>query len=167
MPSSTKPSNSPSLSLAVATPTDAPLLAPLFFHSFHDHPYFRAMMPETHAALSAWETSAQFAINDPNTIVLKVVDHNNDDKVVSFGQWILPKPADAENQHYQPGEEEGRWGDVPKHCDEELANALFGAFAENRREMMRKRRHYCKLKYFVSEAFSLCLLWITLADGDI
>lgn len=38
-----------------------------------------------------------------------------------------------EEEDKQPlGEEKGRWVDFLSHCDEELADTLFGAFAENR-----------------------------------
>ena len=131
----------PHLVLSEATLSDASAIAPLFFRSFHDQPYFRAMMPKTPACVESWKTATKIALDDPYTRVLKVTDEKTGE-IVSSGRWIFPR---EELDTHQPGEEEDRWGDLPEQCDEELANALFGAFAENRRGFMGDRRHYCAL----------------------
>jgi hypothetical protein len=138
--SNSKRTINPFLSLSLATLADADEIAPVFFSGFHEKEYFRAMMPQTPDSVAAIARAIVFAMKDPYTRVLKVTDQSTG-RIVGSGQWILPK---KEGDNAQPGTEKGRWADFPAYCDEELAHALFGAFAENRHEMMKDEMHYCK-----------------------
>jgi hypothetical protein len=100
------------------------------------------MMPETPGSVTTIIRAIISAMKNPYTCVLKVTDQTTE-RIMSSGHWILPK---NEGDEKQPREEDERWVDFPEHCDEELANALFGAFAQKRHEMMGHRRHYCELR---------------------
>lgn len=135
----------PQLVLEEATHADADELAPLFAAAFHDGDdiaakYFQKMCPLNDATTDGWIKSTHFGLDDPYTIFLKVTDKNTG-KIVAYGRWLKPKKDEDKDQ---PGNEEGRWDDVAAVCDEETANALFGAFHQNRHEMMGDRKHYCK-----------------------
>lgn len=131
------------LRLAYATPEDAEAIAPLFALSFHDHAYFRRMLPDSPESRLAWADVFRFACKDPYTICLKVTDEKTD-KIVSHGRWVEPK---KQVEDEQPGHEEERWSALDPYLDAETADALFGAFAKNRQEKMEERRHYCKSGY--------------------
>ena len=136
MPSSINPD----FVLEKATIGDAGSIAQIFFSAFHSEPFFVEMCPKTPDSMASWERSLIFAINDCKTHVLKVTDKRTG-KIICSGQWIDPKKDD---EITQPGNEEGRWADLPAHCDEELANSLFGSFHENRSIMMGNRPHFCE-----------------------
>lgn len=131
------------LKLEYATPEDAEAIAPLFALSFHDHAYFRRMLPDTIESRIAWADVFRFACQDPYTICLKVTDEETG-KMVSHGRWVKPK---KQVEDEQPGHEEERWSALDPYFDAETADALFGAFAKNRQEMMEERKHYCKSDY--------------------
>ncbi|KAH0266743.1 acyl-CoA N-acyltransferase, partial [Aureobasidium melanogenum] len=126
------------LILEYARAEDAEVIAPLFALSFHDHAYFRRMLPDTTESRSAWAEVFRSACKDPHTICLKVTDEKRG-KIVSHGRWVKPKKHVEDEQ---PGHEEERWSALDPHSDAETAEALFGAFARNRQEMMGERRHY-------------------------
>lgn len=133
------------LVLDYATEADAYGCGKTFFEAFHDHPYFRRMMPDTSQARDVWSNATRFVVNDANTIVLKVTDQKTG-QIISHGRWVKPKKKEAEQQ---PGHEAERWSDAfMTFCDEETATALFGAFERNRGEMMGDRPHYCKTPAF-------------------
>jgi hypothetical protein len=131
------------LTLEYATVEDAEAIAPLFSLSFHDHAYFRRMVPDTVESRSAWADVFRFACEDPHTICLKVTDEETG-KIVSHGRWVKPKERVEDKQ---PGHEEQRWSALDPHVDSETANALFGAFERNRHEMMGQRRYYCESQH--------------------
>ncbi|KAG9556726.1 acyl-CoA N-acyltransferase, partial [Aureobasidium melanogenum] len=126
------------LILEYARAEDAEAIAPLFALSFHDHAYFRRMLLDTTGCRSAWAEVFRSACKDPHTICLKVTDEKRG-KIVSHGRWVKPKKHVEDEQ---PGHEEERWSALDPHSDAETAEALFGAFARNRQEMMGERRHY-------------------------
>ncbi|KAK6007815.1 hypothetical protein QM012_004629 [Aureobasidium pullulans] len=126
------------LRLEYATAEDAEAIAPLFALSFHDHAYFRRMLPDTTESRSAWANVFQFACKDPYTICLKITDDKTG-KIISHGRWVKPK---EQIKAEQPGHEEERWSALDPYLDAETADALFGSFAKNRQEMMEERRHY-------------------------
>ncbi|CAI7676523.1 unnamed protein product [Penicillium pancosmium] len=129
------------LNLDAADPSDAEAIGNLFFAGFHDHPYFRKMMPDTSQARKCWTDHIIYCLQDPYTIVLKVTD-SDVNKIVSMGLWLKPK---KEEDRHQPGYEEGRikyTNDFMACCDEETATALFGAFEKNREDFMNDRPHY-------------------------
>lgn len=127
------------LRLEYATSDDAEAIAPLFAQSFHDHAYFRRMIPDTTETRIAWADIFRFATKDPSTICLKVTDDETG-QITSHGRWVRPKKKDADAQ---PGHEE-RWSALDPYLDVETAEALFGAFERNRHGMMEDRKHYCK-----------------------
>jgi hypothetical protein len=131
------------LTLEYATAEDAEAIAPLFSLSFHDHAYFRRMVPGTEESRLAWADVFRFACDDPHTICLKVTDDETG-KIVSHGRWVKPKERVEDEQ---PGHEEQRWSALDPHIDSETADALFGAFERNRHEMMGQRRHYCESRH--------------------
>lgn len=92
------------LNLDAADPSDAEAIGNLFFAGFHDHPYFRKMMPDTSQARKCWTDHIIYCLQDPYTIVLKVTD-SDVNKIVSMGLWLKPK---KEEDRHQPGYEEGR-----------------------------------------------------------
>ena len=130
----------PDFVLERASLADADELAPIFFSAFYSEPYYVAMCPETPACTASWAQTWIHAMNDPATHAMKVTDRKTG-KIAAAGKWISPKKESGEKQ---PGNEENRWADLPAHCDEELANGLFGSFAENRRGFMADRPHYCQ-----------------------
>lgn len=134
------------LVLEYATVEDAKAIAPLFFLSFHDHEYFRRMMPDTAEGRAAWAELFRFACNDPLTICLKVTDEKTGE-IISHGRWVKPKKRIEDEQ---PGHEEQRWSALDPYLDAETADALFGSFARNRQEMMEGRRHYCEFGLLVT-----------------
>jgi hypothetical protein len=123
------------LRLEYATVKDAEAIAPLFSASFHDHAYFRRMVPDTADSRFAWAEVFRFACNDPYTICLKVTDEDTG-KIVSHGRWVKPKERVEDEQ---PGHEEQRWSALDPYMDAETAEALFGAFERNRQDMMGQR----------------------------
>lgn len=131
------------LRLEYATVEDAEAMGPLFSSSFHDHAYFRRMVPDTAESRSAWVEVFRFASNDPHTICLKVTDEKTG-KIVSHGRWVKPKERIEDEQ---PGHEEQRWSALGPHMDAETADALFGSFERNRHDMMGERRHYCESRH--------------------
>jgi hypothetical protein len=131
------------LRLEYATVEDAEAIAPLFSSSFHDHAYFRRMLPDTADSRFAWAEVFRFACNDPYTVCLKVTDEETG-KIVSHGRWVKPKKRVEDEQ---PGHQEQRWSALDPHLDTETAEALFGAFERNRQEMMGQRRHYCEFHH--------------------
>lgn len=138
------------LRLEYAIPEDAEAIAPLFALSFHDHAYFRRMLPDTPESRLAWADLFRFACKDPYTICLKVTDDKTG-KIVSHGRWVKPKKQIEEEQ---PGHEEERWSALDPYLEKETADALFGSFVRNRQEMMEERRHYCKSCHYAHR--SLC-----------
>jgi hypothetical protein len=131
------------LRLEYATVEDAEAMGSLFSLSFHDHAYFRRMVPDTPESRLAWADVFRFACNDPNTICLKVTDEKTN-KVVSHGRWVKPRKRIEDEQ---PGHEEQRWSALGSHMDAETADALFGSFERNRHDMMGERRHYCESQH--------------------
>lgn len=93
-----------SLELDFAQPGDAEAIAGVWFDGFHDHPYFRTMMPDTPDARKRWAEHILYCLQDPYTIVLKVSDSETNE-IVSLGIWVKPK---LEQDTRQPGTEAER-----------------------------------------------------------
>lgn len=123
-------------------PADADEIGPLFFQSFGVYEFMRHMNPDTPIGREGWRDSTLAALKDTKyTIALKVVDPNNDNKLVAHGRWVRPKqPGETE----QPGHEEGRWDDFMKGADEQLADEMFGAYDRQREALMGDKPHYCE-----------------------
>ncbi|KAK5944798.1 hypothetical protein PMZ80_001998 [Knufia obscura] len=120
-------------------PQDVEAVGSLFLSSFHVYPFFQKMMPDSLQTIRAWSAATNFAIDDPNTLCLKVTDTSTG-TIAAHGRWIRPK---GEGERGQPGHEEERWGDTfMEACDEKLAGELFGAFDRNREKFMGQERHW-------------------------
>lgn len=92
------------LNLDFAQPSDAEAIGGIFFAGFHDHPFFRKMLPDTPQARKCWTEHIMHCLQDPYTIVLKVTD-SDVNEIVSMGLWLKPK---KQGDRRQPGHEEGR-----------------------------------------------------------
>ena len=156
------------LVLDFATESDAKDLGEMYFLAFN-HAFYKAMCPRTSESENAWTTATGNILRDPMSMNFKVTDITTS-KVVAMGRWLKPREP---NQKEQPGTAPDRYDPIPGCCDEELATALFGCFAEHRAKMMGNRRHYymellaTDPKYQGQGAASLVLKYgCDLADRD-
>ena len=137
-----------SLKLCEADYTDIPALSSVFSKSFHPvSSFMKQAIPDTLQISQWWNEVNLFALNDPQTRIMKVVDTAAEGRIVALARWGLP----AGEKVMAVGA--GCWCTVPLTADhdEALCDAFIGFMAECRREVMQDRPHYCKsqlIRYF-------------------
>ena len=128
-----------SLILSEASLDDIPSLSAMFPRAYHNSTYFKKMMPDTPAIDRWWQESHRIAILDRKSHVIKVTDQENG-QIVAMARWVLPR----DDIGPQPASEEERWPEFPVDVDRSLSEPMFGDMAQNRKDTMKDRKHYCR-----------------------
>jgi hypothetical protein len=137
-----------SLELCEANGTDVPALSSIFAESFHPvSSFMKQAIPDTLQTSQWWSEMYNFALNDPEVRIMKVVDAAADQKIVALAQWRLPARLRAMAVNA------GSWSAVPLTGDHDkvLCNAFIDLMAEQRRAVMQDRPHYCKFSFHSKE----------------
>lgn len=93
---------------------------------------YAQMFPDTPSVHKFFETSLAGQMQyEPNSVFLKAVDTNANDKMVGFIKWT------------PPGSPTSSWSAYGEDQDAALCNAFLGAMTENRAKLMGDRPHWC------------------------
>lgn len=111
---------------------DVPALSQLWYTSF-SIPVNLRMFPDTPGA-RAWcdEANRSDLLYNPLRVLLKVVDPATPDLTVAYAKWDL-NPAES-RERFPPWHEES---------DHKTCERLFSGLAEERKQLLGDRKHYC------------------------
>ncbi|KAE8371869.1 acyl-CoA N-acyltransferase [Aspergillus bertholletiae] len=147
------------LKLHLATPSDTPTLATLFFTTFSDA-FNTKLFPRAPDVHAWWARALAKDIRNPRKCLITVVDTDADPakdepSIVGFALWSLPAPvANVSTTEAQSGAksvgveekeeelEDGFSAPWPESCDATFCERFFGRNHERQVETMGGKRYY-------------------------